>query len=106
VSAAHRTPLGQLSGGAGNVHPERSEPADDIQAAHSRRVDNVTVIDEAQVRQLSLTERRQLASLLEAIDGPVQREPAQRGPAQRDRTGLTLTRTWPTRRCVVSGGWP
>jgi len=42
----------------------------------------VTVIDEAQVRQLSLTERRQLASLLEAIDGPAQGGPAQRGPAQ------------------------
>jgi hypothetical protein len=84
-----------------------------MQAAHSHRADNMTVIDEAEVRQLSLSERRQLASLLEAIDGPAQSGPAQSGPYRPDpylanptlRRQRRLALIALTVCCVILAGW-
>jgi hypothetical protein len=79
-----------------------------MQAAHSHRADNMTVIDEAEVRQLSLTERRQLASLLEEIDGPApagpyRPDPYLASPALRRQRRLALIAL--TVCCVILAGW-
>jgi hypothetical protein len=81
-----------------------------MRAAHSHEVDNETVIDEAEVRQLSLTERRQLASLLETIDGPAQSgrgpyrpDPYLANPALRRQRRLGLIAL--TVCCVILAGW-
>jgi hypothetical protein len=79
-----------------------------MQTAHSDRADNMAVIDEAEVRQLSLTERRHLASLLEAIDGPAQSGPYRPDPylvnpklrRQRRLALIALTVC-----CVILAGW-
>lgn len=79
-----------------------------MQTAHRHRADNAKVIDEAEVRQLSLTERRQLASLLEDIDGPApagpyRPDPYLASPALRRQRRLALIAL--TVCCVILAGW-